>query len=105
MHGATIKVNNMRLFENRVPRVRRDDVTGEWRRLRNEELHDLYCSPVLFGWSNQGWSRRVVRTEKKRNTYSVLVWKREGKNTFGRPRRRGVNGIKIHNKKRSWSRA
>jgi len=38
--------------------------------------------------------------EKKRNTYSVLVWKREGKNPFGRPRRRWVNGIKIHNKKK-----
>jgi len=58
-----------------VLRVRRDDVTGKWRKLRSEELHVLYCSPVLFGWSNQGWSGRVVRIEKKRNTYSVVVWK------------------------------
>ena len=79
-------------------------MTGVWRRLRNEELHDLYCSTVLFGRSSQGWSGRAERKEKKLNTCSVLVWKREGKNLFGRPRRKWVNGIKIHHKKRSWSR-
>jgi len=43
----------IRVFENRVLRrmfgSRRDEVTGEWRKLHNEELNDLYCSPILFG--------------------------------------------------------
>jgi hypothetical protein len=72
---CTREEHNLRLFENRVLRVRKDDVTGEWRKLRNEELHDVYWLPVLFGWSNQGWSERVVRMEKKKNTYRVVVWK------------------------------
>jgi len=43
----------LRVFENRVLRrvfgPKRDEVTGKWRKLRNEELNDLYCSPILFG--------------------------------------------------------
>jgi len=43
----------LRLFENRVLRrifgPKRDEVTGEWRKLHNEGLNDLYCSPILFG--------------------------------------------------------
>jgi len=43
--------HRLRLFENWVPRktrTKRDEVTGDWRRLHNEELYDLYCSPNVF---------------------------------------------------------
>jgi len=47
----------LRVFENRVLRriwgPKKDEASGEWRRLHNEELHDLYCSPILFELSNQ----------------------------------------------------
>jgi hypothetical protein len=49
MHGATIKVNSLKVFENRVLRqvlgLKRDEVIGEWRKLQNEELNDLCSSP------------------------------------------------------------
>jgi len=50
--------HGLRVFENRVLRERfetkKDEVTGEWRKVHNEELNDLYCSQILFGESNQG---------------------------------------------------
>jgi hypothetical protein len=52
------KENKLRVFENRVPRrlfgPKRDEVTGEWRKLHNEELYILYCTQILLGKSNQG---------------------------------------------------
>jgi hypothetical protein len=83
------------VFENRVLRrifrPKRNEVTGEWRKLHNEELHNLYSYPDII---RQGKSRRmrwaghVARMEEERKVYKVLVGKPEGKRPLGRPRRR-----------------
>jgi hypothetical protein len=70
---------------------KRDDVTGEWRKLHNKELHILYSSPDII---RQIKSRRmlyvghVARMREERKLYKVLVGKPEGKRPLGRPRRR-----------------
>ena len=58
----------LRMFENMVLRrifgPRRDEVTGEWRRLHNEELNDLYCSPYIvrvIKWRRMRWAGHVAR--------------------------------------------
>jgi len=63
----------LRVYENMVLRricgPRRDDVTMEWRRLHNEELNDLYCSPNIvrvIKWRRMRWAGRVARMGEKR---------------------------------------
>ena len=77
---------------------RRDEVTGEWRRLHNEELNDLYCSPnivrvIKSSW--MGWVRHVARMGEERVVYRVLLGKPEGKRLLVRPRRRWVDNIRM----------
>ena len=73
------------MFENRVLRrlfgPKRDGVTGEWRKLHNEELNDLYRSPDIFGVikSKMRWAGYVARMGVRRSIYSFLVGKPEGK--------------------------
>ena len=68
---------------------RRDELTGEWRRLHNEELNDLYSSPNIV-WviksRRMRWTGHVARMGEERGVYRVLVGKPEGKRTLGRPR-------------------
>jgi len=85
----------LRVFENRVLRKifgpRRDEVTGEWRRLHNEELNDLYSSPNVVRVvksRRMKWAGHVARMGEERRAYRVLVGKPEGKRPLGRPRRR-----------------
>jgi hypothetical protein len=71
--------------------LKRDEVTGEWRKLRNEELHDLYCSPTIvrvITSIRMRWVGHVARMGERRGVYRVLVGKPEGKRPFGRPWRR-----------------
>ena len=61
---------------------KRDGVTGEWRKLHNEELNDLYCSPNIvhvIKSRRMGWERHVARMRERRGVYGVLVGKPEGK--------------------------
>jgi len=91
----------LRLFENMVLRrifgTRRDEVTGEWRRLHNEELNDRYCSPNIvrvIKSRRMRWAGHVARMGEERGVYRVLVWKPEGKRPLGKPRRRWVDNIR-----------
>jgi len=73
-------------------------VTGEWRKLHNEELNDLYCSPnivrVIIS-RRMRWARHVARMGEGRGVYRVLVGTPEGKRPFGRPRPRWEDNIKM----------
>ena len=92
----------LRVFENMVLRrifgPRRDEVTEEWRRLHNEELNDLYCSPNIvrvIKSRRMRWAGHVARMGEERGMYRVLVGKPEGKRPLGRPRRRWVDNIRM----------
>jgi hypothetical protein len=76
------------VFENRVlSRIfgpKRDEVTGEWRKLHNEELHDMYSSPNIIRIiksRRMRWAGHVARLGEKRNAYRLLVGKARGKET------------------------
>jgi len=82
----------------RIFGCRMDEVTGEWRRLHNEELNDLHPSPNIvrvIKSSRMRWAGHVSRMFEERGVYRVLVGKPEGKRPPGRPRRRWVNNIRM----------
>ena len=86
----------LREFENRVLRrklgAKRDEVTGEWRKLNNEELNDMYCSQNIVWvvrWRRMRLAGHVARMGQIRGVYRVLVGKAEGKNHWGDP---GLDG-------------
>jgi hypothetical protein len=73
-------------------------VTGEWRKLHNKELHNLYSSPSIIRIiksRRMRWAGHVARMGEKRNAYRLLVGKLEGKRPLGRPRRRWVVNIRM----------
>jgi hypothetical protein len=90
------------VFENRVLRrvfgPKTDEVTGEWRKLHNEELIDLYSLPNIV-WVVKSrimrWAGNVARMGEGRVVHRVLVGKHEGKRPLGRPRRRWEDNIKM----------
>jgi hypothetical protein len=83
------------MFKNRVLRRifgdKRDEVTGEWRKLHNEELNDPYCSPNIV-WAIKSM---IMRWAGYVNAYSVLVGKPDGKRPLGRPRHRCEDDINM----------
>ena len=92
----------LRVFENREMRrlfgSKRDVVKGEWRKLHNEELNDIYSSPKivrLIKSRKMRWAGHVAHMGERRGVYKVLVRKPEGKRPFGRPRRRWEDYIKM----------
>jgi len=92
----------LRVFENMVLRrifgPRKDEVTGEWRKLHNKELNDLYSSPNIV-WviksRRMRWAGHVASMGEERGVYRVLVGKLEGRRQLGRPRRRWVDNIRM----------
>ena len=92
----------LRVFENRVLRrvfgPEKNEVTREWRKLRNEELSDLYYLPNIVRVvksRRMRWAGHVARMGERRGVYRVLVGKSEGKRQLGRPRRRWEDNIKM----------
>jgi hypothetical protein len=92
----------LRVFENRVLRStfgpKKGELTREWRKLHNEELNDLYCSPNIVRVIKSRRMRRaghLARMGERRGVYRVLVGKPEGKRQLGRPRRRWEFNIKM----------
>ncbi|KAJ4435334.1 hypothetical protein ANN_17945 [Periplaneta americana] len=92
----------LRVFENKVLRkifgAKRDEVTGEWRKLHNAELQALYTSPDIIRNIKSRrlrWAGHVARMGESRNAYRVLVGRPEGKRPLGRPRRRWEDNIKM----------
>jgi hypothetical protein len=90
------------VFEDRVLRrifgPKRDEVTGEWRKLHNEELHNLYSSPDIIRQvksRRMRWAGHVARMGEERKVYKVLVKNPEANIPFGRPRRRWEAGISM----------
>jgi hypothetical protein len=85
---------------------KREEVTGGWRKLHNEELRDLYSSPSIIRIIKSRrvtWAGHVARMVEKRNAYRLLVGKPEGERPLGRPRRRWVDNIKMDLLEIGWS--
>ena len=85
--SLTLREDHMlRVLENRVLRKifgpKRDEVTGEWRRLHNEEFNDLYCSPNIIRVTESRrvrWAGHVGRMGERRGAFRVFVGKPAGK--------------------------
>jgi hypothetical protein len=97
------------VFENRVLRrifgPMTDEVTGEWRKLHNGELHNLYSSPDIIRQiksRRMRWAGHVARTGEGKNVYGVLVGNPEGKSPPEKPRRRWEDGIKMDLREIGW---
>jgi hypothetical protein len=87
--------HRLRVFEDRVLKIifepKRDELTEDWRKLLNEELHNLYSSPNIIRMiksRRMRWKGHVARIGEKSNAYRILVGKPESKRPQGRPRRR-----------------
>jgi hypothetical protein len=101
--------HRLRVFENRVLRrifvPKRDEVTGEWRKLHIGELHNLYSSPDIIrrikSWRMR-WAGHVARMGEGRNVYRVVVGKREGKSPLEKPRRRWEYWVKMDLREIGW---
>jgi hypothetical protein len=97
------------VFENRVLRrifgPKRDEVTGEWRKLHSGELHNLYSSPDIIRQiksRRMRWVGHVARIGGGKNVYRVLMGKPKGKRPLGRSRRRWEDGIKMDLRETGW---
>jgi hypothetical protein len=94
--------HRLRVFENRVLRrifgPKGDEVTGGWRKLHNEELHNVYSSPSIIRMVNSRrfrWRGHIARMGKKREACRILVGKPEGNRPLGRPRCGFMDNIKM----------
>jgi hypothetical protein len=101
----------VKVFENRVLRrifgPNRDEETGGWRKLNNEELHNLYSSPSIITSRiiksrTIRWAGHVARMGETRNAYRIFVGKPEGRRPLGRPRRKWLENIIMDLREIGW---
>jgi hypothetical protein len=92
--------HGLRVFKNRALRRifghKRDEVTEEWSKIHNEELHDLYSSPIIIRVIKSGimrWARQTACVGERRGAYMVLTGKFKGKIQVGRQRREWRNNM------------
>jgi hypothetical protein len=97
------------VFENRVLRrifgPKKNEATGEWRRLHNEELNDLYSSPNIIQVIKSRrvrWAGHVAHMGEKRGAYRILVGRPEGMQPLGGPRHRWEDNIKMDLREVGW---
>jgi hypothetical protein len=96
------KERRLKVFDNRVLRgvfgPKRDQVTGEWRKLHNEEINGLYSLPNIVRVvksRRMRWAGHVARMGEGTGVHRVLAGKPEGKRSLGRPRHRWEDNIKV----------
>jgi hypothetical protein len=101
--------HRLRVFENKVLRrifeQKRDEVTGYWRKLHNEELHNFYSSPSIIRMvksRSMRWTENVAIMKVKRNTSRILTGEPERKRPLGRSGRRWKNNIKLDRREIRW---
>jgi hypothetical protein len=100
--------HRLRVFENRVLRIfgpRRDEVTGEWRKLHSGELHNLYSSPNIIRQiksRRMRWVGHVACMGEERKLCMVLVGNPEGKRPLGSLRHTWEDGIKMDLREIGW---
>jgi hypothetical protein len=88
----------------RIFEPKRDEVTGDWRKLHNKELHNMYYSSNIIRMiksRRMRWAGHVARIGET-NAYGILVGKPEEKRPLGRPRRRWTDNIKIDLRETGW---
>jgi hypothetical protein len=107
--SLTSSENRVRLFENKVFRrifePKRDEVTGERRKLHSEEFHKLYSCPNItrqIKSRRMRWTGHVARMGEERKVHKVLVGNPEGKRLLGKPKSRWEDGIKMDLKQTGW---
>jgi hypothetical protein len=103
--------HRLRVFDNRVLKRKfgrkRDEVTGDWRKLHSGELNDLYSSPNIIRQVNSRrmrWAGNVAHMGEWRNAYRVAVGKPEGKIPLRRLRHRWEDGVKMDLREIGWGR-
>jgi hypothetical protein len=101
--------HRLRVFENRVLRrifgPKRDEVTGGWRKLHNEEPHNLYSSPSIIRndqVKDDEMGMPCSTNGERKNAYRILMGKPKGSRSFGRPRRRWVDNVKMDLTEIGW---
>jgi hypothetical protein len=89
----------------RIFGLKRNEVIGGWRKLHNEELHNLDIPPSIIRMiksRRMKWTGHIARMGAKRNAYRILVGKPDGKRSLKRPRHRWVDNIKIDFREIEW---